>query len=308
MRVVIWCFVMPFTVWAVLRLAGGEPAWQWVPLVAFTPYAAAAGALPLVLAAAVRRWAAAGVALVSVVAMALAVLPRWLPDGNPAASGAALRVLAANLRVGQGDAAELVALVKRLKPDVLALQELTPEARDRLEEHGLRDLLPHAVDRSVAGVGGSGVYARYPLREEPPIMRGSFGQARAVLRPGGGPEVEVVSVHPCAPRHDARVACWREGLDALPRGGGRLRVLAGDFNATLDHAPMRELLDSGYRDAADVTGQGFTPTWPELNWEFLPGVAIDHVLASPAIAVTSFSAHALSGTDHRPVFAELRLP
>ena len=42
-----------------------------------------------------------------------------------------------------------------------------------------------------------------------------------------------------------------------------MRLLVGDFNATLDHAALRRLLDTGYRDAASVVGQGMTPTcWP----------------------------------------------
>ena len=40
------------------------------------------------------------------------------------------------------------------------------------------------------------------------------------------------------------------------------QILAGDFNATLDHAEFRALLDRGYVDAADAVGDGLTPTWP----------------------------------------------
>lgn len=112
----------------------------------------------------------------------------------------------------------------------------------------------------------------------------------------------------CAPRYDYKAQCWADGLAALPRGGDRLHVLAGDFNATLDHPPMRALLGAGYRDAADVTGRGLTPTWPQQGWEPVPGVTLDHVLADSAMAVGAFGVYALPGTDHRPVFAELTLP
>jgi endonuclease/exonuclease/phosphatase (EEP) superfamily protein YafD len=131
--------------------------------------------------------------------------------------------------------------------------------------------------------------------------------------------VEVVSVHPCALRLYARQPCWRSGLRALPDAGeplprlagaspagGPLRVLAGDFNATLDHLLVRELLATGYRDAADATGHGFTATWPQGG--SLPGVAIDHVLADERMSVREFAVHPLRGTDHRPVFAVLTLP
>ncbi|MCP2359933.1 endonuclease/exonuclease/phosphatase (EEP) superfamily protein YafD [Nonomuraea thailandensis] len=305
-----WIVVVPFALWAVVRLSGFEPDWPWVPAVAYTPYAVCAAVLGLALACVLRRWAAGTVALVSVLALVPAVLPRALTDGNPDAEGPALRVLAANLMVGQADPAELMALVERLKPDVLALQEFTPDSMRRLEEAGLRRTLRHAVTRPLTGVGGSAVYARHPVEDGGFIKEGPFGQARAWLTLPGEERIEVVSVHPCAPKRIGRQPCWQAGLEALPRGGGdALRVLAGDFNATLDHLPVRDLLDSGYRDAADVMGLGFVATWPQFgSWLQSPGVTIDHVLADSRMAVRGFQVLKLDGTDHRPVFAELRLP
>nr|BFE88296.1 hypothetical protein GCM10020093_108970 [Planobispora longispora] len=217
-------------------------------------------------------------------------------------------MLATNLAVGAGDTASVMRLVRDLKPDVVTVQELTPEARDRLDDAGLRALLPHVVDRAKSGVGGSGLYSRHPVSERPLIELGAFRQARGVISHPSGHEIEIVSVHPCAPSYDSRIPCWDTGLEALPEAGGQLRVLAGDFNATLDHRPVRDLLDSGYRDAADLTGHGLTPTWPQQGWSRVPGVTIDHVLADRRMAVHAFSVHALPGTDHRPIFAELGLP
>ncbi|WP_433510305.1 endonuclease/exonuclease/phosphatase family protein [Nonomuraea sp. CA-143628] len=305
--VLVWLVVAPFAVWAALRVSPYDGLWPWVPIVAFTPYAAAASVLALALAGALRRWVAGAVALVTVAALALTVLPRWFADGEPAAGGRTLRVLAANLMVGSADTAGLMDLVARLRPDLLTLQELTPKAAAALERAGLRKALPQAVVRALPGVGGSGVYSRYPLTAGPAIQFGAFGQARAVLTEPGGTKIEVVSVHPCAPKYEGRTPCWQQGLVALPRGGGAARVLAGDFNATLDHVPMRDLLAAGYRDAADVTGRGFTATyWPSGGRA--PGVVIDHVLASAGMGVRAFSVESLANTDHRPVFAELTLP
>ncbi|MDA0635970.1 endonuclease/exonuclease/phosphatase family protein, partial [Nonomuraea sp. MCN248] len=229
-------------------------------------------------------------------------------DGGPRAGGTPLRVLAANLMVGLADTGELMALVSRVRPDVLALQEVTPAALERLERAGLRETLPHAVTRPRPGAGGSALYARHPLTPGEAIEHGRFGQVRAELAHPGGARVEVVSVHPCPPKRYGPQPCWRSGLEALPRAGGPPRVLAGDFNATLDHLLMRELLDSGYRDAAEVTGQGLRATWPQGGWGPVPGVAIDHVLADSRLGVRSFSVHGLKGTDHHPVSAVLTLP
>ncbi|GIH94415.1 endonuclease [Planobispora siamensis] len=303
----VWLVLSPFAAWAVLRISGWTPVWQWVQLVAFTPYVAAASALPLLLGLGLRRRAAAVVSLVTSLALAAAVLPRHVSDGEQRPGDRRLRVLAVNVAVGEADTASLVKLVHDLDPDVLTIQELTPDALGRLDEAGLRTTMPHVLDRSNNGVSGSGIYSRYPLTERPLIELGNFRQARAVVAHPGG-KVEVVSVHPCAPTYDYKVRCWADGLAALPRAGGQLRVLAGDFNATLDHRPVLELLDSGYRDAADVAGRGLTPTWPQQGWSPVPGVTIDHVLADERMAVYAFSVHPLPGTDHRPVFAELGLP
>jgi endonuclease/exonuclease/phosphatase (EEP) superfamily protein YafD len=290
-------------------VSGFEPDWPWVPVVAYTPYATVAAVAGGALAWLLRRRAAGTVALVAVLALVPVVLPRALADGNPDAKGPVLRVLAANLLIGQADTAELMRLVERLRPDVLALQEFTPDAMARLDAAGLREVLPHAVTRPLPGVGGSAVYARHPLAAGQTIKFGAFGQARAWLNHPGGARIEIVSVHPCAPKRLGRQPCWQAGLEALPRGDGALRVLAGDFNATLDHLPMRELLAAGYRDAADVMGKGFVATWPQ-NGSLVqsPGVTIDHVLADSRMAVRAFEVLSLRRTDHRPVFAELRLP
>ncbi|MFE3448244.1 endonuclease/exonuclease/phosphatase family protein [Nonomuraea sp. NPDC059194] len=306
--VLAWLLVVPFAVWATLRVTGVDLADRWIQLVAFTPYVAAASVVPLLAAGLLRRWAPLAVAVVTAGALALAVLPRYFTDADPATGDRTFKVLAANLAVGAGDTAELVKLVERLQPDVLAIQELTPDAMKKLDALGLRERMPYRVDRSHTGVWGSGIYSLHPLTEKPLLALGNFRQARAAVKVKGGPEIEVVSVHPCAPSSTAKMACWRSGLAALPRAGGQLKVLAGDFNATLDHWPVRDLLRSGYRDAADVTGQGFTATWPQQGWRPVPGVTIDHVLADARMGVRSFSVHPLSSTDHRPVFAELTLP
>ena len=92
----------------------------------------------------------------------------------------------------------------------------------------------------------------------------------------------------------------------LPPPGERPRVLAGDFNATLDHAVFRDVLRLGYADAALQVGNALTPPWgpPGRN----PLLTLDHVLADRSCAVLAHSVHVLPGTDHRAVYAEIQLP
>ena len=63
----------------------------------------------------------------------------------------------------------------------------------------------------------------------------------------------------------------------------------------------------GYRDAADVAGEGLEPTWPQDEYRS-PPVTIDHVLADRRIGFADYDVLDLPGSDHRAVFARLVLP
>jgi len=195
-----------------------------------------------------------------------------------------------------------------MRPDVLAVQELTPSLARDLDAAGLADLMPERVVESQERSAGIGLYARIPLRPGPITGRLRNPLAVATARPPGGPAVELMAVHVTPPyRH--QVTGWRADLRSVPRATpeGRLRILAGDFNATLDHAELRDLLGSGYEDAAAEVGAGLRATWPN-DRRLPPPVTIDHVLADERAGVREFSVHPIPGTDHRAVFAELVLP
>src|SRR5580692_3472613 len=96
-----------------------------------------------------------------------------------------------------------------------------------------------------------------------------------------------------------------------PRPGGAVscpRCPAGDFNATLDHAQFRRLLSRGYLDAASQAGNGLSFTWGPRPGRRPTLLTIDHVLVDRRCAVLTTSAHWLPGSDHRALYAELRLP
>jgi endonuclease/exonuclease/phosphatase (EEP) superfamily protein YafD len=328
-----WAGVACWGAWAVMRLADGDrlPGFGTLgaPLLAMTPFVVAAVPVPVAAALLVRRWAAAAAAGVVAVILLVTVVPRAIGDDQPAARGPVVRVLSANLFFGEADAAALVALVRRSGADVLSLQELPQEAVQRYERAGLARVLPHKVVDARTGAAGSGLYARYPLRESAPPgdMRMATPQAEMTLP--GGRRVQVTAVHPVPPISSEAYDLWRHDIAALPSartiegaaaGQGRtqgdeqagataarpIRILAGDFNATLDHATLRRLIGRGYADAADRTGGGLIPTWGTGGSG--PPLTLDHVLVDRRCAVGRFAVHDLAGTDHRAVFAEVRLP
>jgi endonuclease/exonuclease/phosphatase family metal-dependent hydrolase len=117
-------------------------------------------------------------------------------------------------------------------------------------------------------------------------------------------------VHPVPPI--GQTLYWRTGMDnQIPASApGPPRVLAGDFNATLDHAALRAVLETGYRDAADCVGAGLTPTWPFYGPRSLitPKVTLDHVLVPTGIGVRDFRAVTIPRSDHRAIVATLLVP
>lgn len=307
-----WLLVTPGAVWALLRLLGLERG-PLVQLFAFTPYATAAALLPLAIALLARRWWQAAVAGVAVLALAVVVVPRAVPADAvpPGAHGPAVKVLTANLRFGGVEPRVVVALVRDQRVDLLALQEITADAARGLAAAGLEDELPYQEVHPEGGAAGSAIYSRFPLRDAGlRVNPGGFWQAYATVAVPGGPTVVIESVHPCAPFGLSQLECWRADLVAQPSAtpDGPVRILAGDFNATLDHAALRRLIDTGYRDAAASVGAGLIPTWGAYGRRKVPPVTLDRVLADRRVGVREVSVYPLPGSDHRAVLAELVLP
>jgi endonuclease/exonuclease/phosphatase (EEP) superfamily protein YafD len=309
---VLWVAAGVPLVWAVARLVGFKSGLLTVQLLAFTPYVAVASLVPLVAAIATRRILPALAAALAVVALAVCVVPRWVQDGDTGAAkagGPALRVLSVNMLFGGADPATVVKLVRTHQVDLVAFQEFTGEGQAALESAGLRDVLPHRIAYPASGVTGSALYSRFPLTDGGVrVHKSGFQQAMATLAVPGAAALQVESVHPCAPTGDG--APWDEDVVDQPpaTASGPIRLLIGDFNATLDHPQLRALIDTGYRDAGDVVGAGYDTTWPYDERWYIPGVTIDHVLADRRVGVERVKSYHMPNSDHRALFAALRLP
>jgi endonuclease/exonuclease/phosphatase (EEP) superfamily protein YafD len=303
---------VPWLVWAIVRSFGLEvgPA---IPAMTFTPYVGLCSPLPLLLALALRRWAVAAVALLVVLAFAHALLGRALAGPQPALrDGVAVRVMTANLYVGAGDARSVVDLVRAQRVDLLALEELPPEEVARLDRAGLKRIMPYRrYEPAAGGASSSGLFSRRPitvLAAENSLRR--QGEPRGLIRVSDALPIDLQVIHPVPPIEPDWRVIWKHMLGELtpPPGGDRLRILAGDFNATLDHHQLRRLLgDGGYVDAADAVGAGYHTTWP-AGRDFPPEITIDHVLVDPRVRVQDVSVRAVPRSDHRAVIATLLLP
>lgn len=132
-----------------------------------------------------------------------------------------------------------------------------------------------------------------------------------LARPDDGTGPVILAVHALAPI-PPMVPGWAQDLRNLAEAcRGDNVILAGDFNATLDHfgglgsSPEAALGDC--LDAAQVTDNAAVGTWPTAL-PALVGAPIDHVMATPNWRVTGMrviQSHDGYGTDHRPVVAQL---
>ncbi|WP_220139968.1 endonuclease/exonuclease/phosphatase family protein [Nocardia huaxiensis] len=306
--------VVPAAVVALVRLTGFERG-PFVQLLAFTPYIAAWSLIPLLLMLILRRRKLAALAFLAVAIFAFTVVPRAFGSAERA-DGSSLRVLTVNMQFGAADPAALVEFVRAHAIDVLALQEYTAEAESALRTAGLDQELPFHQTNPLAKASGSAVYSRHTLvdggvRTNP----GQFAQSYATVVTAAGRRVIVESVHTTPPAHLDNLAYWRRDLNSQPRTSGTEvpRILAGDFNSTLDHGPFRDLLTRGYRDAADTVGSGFTATWGPYEGRHgdrkpIPPITIDHVLADSRLGIAGVSAHTIPRTDHRALLAVLNFP
>lgn len=300
---------------ALVRL--GDPASRRViELVTLTPLGlplAAIGAVTaLVLLGTSDRRRLPGIALV--VALSLSGLHAWwlspLYVGSASAAGQdTFVVMSLNFEVG--DVRDLAGATRDHDVDLLVLLEVTPQHLDQLLATGIESWLPHAAAYAEGDLG-TVVLSRVPVTGSRPLYEGADSQVVDLVDDGLGP-VTLVAIHTRPPYIPDG---WRADHEQTFAALSRIRddkdtavVLAGDFNATLAHAPIRRILGLGFRDAAAQANEGWSPTWPTGGHERRFGVAvpafaaIDHVLTSPSLVVTRASTIDVAGADHRAVLA-----
>ena len=320
-----WVLAVVLTAVAILplvaRAAGGEPPHPYPSLAALAPLATLVAFAGVAVAAATSWWLALLLAIPALTLLAWQLPPAWwtgrktapapepLPDPVPEAQ--TLRVLSLNVLGGSADPAAVVWAIERHQVDVLVVQELTPGMVHRLADVGLGTQLPHSHLDPRPKARGTGLWARWPLTPLPPVPGMVAAAPRARIQPVDGWPVTVTGVHPKAPvRHNVRR--WQQELAAirstLVSSEGQ-QVVAGDFNASRDHRPFRDLLAAGFLDCADAARRRPWPgfTWPAGRW--IPSVMrLDHVLVSRGGATVHTSRIIrVPGTDHRGVLAVIQL-
>lgn len=240
----------------------------------------------------------------------------------PAATDTSVRVLSWNTAGDEVSASQIAQQILAQGADVVALPETTEAVGEEiavmLREQG-HPMWVHHVQFQPDVVDGPkswhttvlvspdlGEYSVIESSEDGSNNTGSVPSA--VLMPVDGSGPTIVAVHAVAPRMED-MDQWSSDLrwiaDQCPEGDF---LLAGDFNATVDHMAGLgvEGGDMGYcRDVASRTGNGYMGTWPS-SLPALLSTPIDHVMASPNWVPTgSVVIDDAGGSDHRGLVVQL---
>jgi endonuclease/exonuclease/phosphatase family metal-dependent hydrolase len=219
-----------------------------------------------------------------------------------------LRILTANLYNGRARPDALRAVINEVDPDVMAVQELSPNAADVMV-----DVFPFGLFDPREDTKGMAL----ALRRPGVVERVPFGP-RSMLRvlldpaywPGLGRPVEVVNAHlhnPLSgPPLKARATRRHQlaALEELLGEPGPARVLVGDFNSSPLWPAYRHLRALA-TDAAVAAGTT-QATWSLWPWSprFL---RIDHAFVQH-LTPTATTTVRIKGTDHSALVVDLDVP
>lgn len=242
----------------------------------------------------------------------------------PAKTEQSLRVMTWNTAGEATDPATIARTAVSMEADIVALPETTIESGEQVaiamremghpmwahhEDFGDREDYPDwdANSTTLLISPELGDYAVVESSSDGTTNTSAVPSVVAMPVDGGGPIV--VAVHAVAPRQEA-MSSWRADLQWIAdQCAADDVILAGDFNATVDHM---DRLGSGSgtlgrcRDAAAATGNGAVGTW-STDWPALLGTPIDHVMATDAWTPTAsvvLNSLDKSGSDHRPVIVQ----
>ena len=219
-----------------------------------------------------------------------------------------LRIVTVNLFNGAASPKALGRFLQRTRPDVVATQELAPNAAAVLEAEFAHGRLEPRLDYLGAGLSlrHPALVERFPLAHRDGL--------RSTLLPGEWPQLsqplEVISVHIANPllRPFARYRAIRgrqvdQILDHV-RAASAPRLLVGDFNAT-PLWPVHRRLAGVLDDAAKALGRP-RRTWG-LRWWAPRLLRIDHAFSQELVPV-SVEVARIGGADHSALILDIVAP
>jgi len=250
----------------------------------------------------------------------------WPISGRPPdVTAARLRVMTYNIKYYKtrnvdGDLSAIAKQITEAKPDLLLLQDASASLDGRIAEL-LRGW-------NVCAFGQYVIASRLPLSESHVGSISFFGHSHSYLRcqlQVGTRFISIYDVHLLTPRSGLAAIRYREGISEFESEtrarlvqAGELAedlqretlpvIVAGDFNAPLASMVCRRATRGRLLDAFANAGRGYGYTYGHSLKFGKSFVRIDHVFVDPRLGVTDCWAGDASGSDHRPVIADIVIP
>lgn len=261
------------------------------------------------------KWACrTALAVLIVAAWLVAILVRVEPLASATSNGPTLKILSANVHSSNADHASLIELIRREKPDVVLLMELTSpwiEALDAIKA----DYPTRRTAADDAGNFGIGVWTKLSCDDAQLLVR-QHGPEPSLLDVAhaelslsiDGHRVRFLGVHPLPPLTPAMKSARDDLLGALADDIAKQRVptiFAGDFNATR-YCPITRNVARRANLGDAMSGVSFS--WPTTAAGYVLGTRIDQILATRddwQLVESHAGTHV--GSDHLPMIATLRL-
>lgn len=216
-----------------------------------------------------------------------------------------VRFLEANVLQSNRDAAALLAMVRKQRPDVLLLTETDDWWASQIQS--LRGELPHLVSEPRGNTYGMMLFSKMPFSgtEVRYLFNPDVPSIRTELALPSGKRIDLYAIHPKPPlpgrdtsERDAEIVIV--GREVHRRA--RPAIVAGDLNdvAWSDTTSLFQQV-SGLLDPR--VGRTLMPTYPAdfplLRWP------LDYVFVSPGFSLTDMKRLGDFGSDHLPVLVEL---
>lgn len=313
MRMLITVCAIGVLALALAVLVAGERVWALDLLTFFWPVLAIVAVVLLLLTLPFGGPFTRIVALALVAACAVPFI--LLPPAPDSTAGEKIRILTANLYVGNPDPAPFVALLTRLQPDIVVTEETRRRFAAAVRGSGL---YPFETGGELSLADDKKVFSRYPIREyrqldDLPGRKIGRHAMRLVIETPAGPLV-VYAIHADTPRspeqwQDRNAYFERLAAAVRAEGEGTPVILAGDWNMPAHSAFFRNFFaTTGYRFARPGLWLPVTRFATRLARFGYFGSTIDHVAVSPQVRVTDWTRGGDIGSNHLPVIVDLALP
>jgi len=246
-----------------------------------------------------------GAMAASVVLNALIVLP-WYVGGDEPSNRAELKLLHANVLSSNIDYDRLLSLLDSETPDLVMLQEVSPDWLVALDK--IRGDYPYSYAEAREGNFGIAFFSRIPFKSVSHFDSPPFGYPTITASLDiDGQVLHFIGTHPMIPVSGPFYAARNEQLAGVAQLLGKQtepKILVGDLNLSQWDINYKQFeQQGGVRNARK--GFGIVPTWPV----FMPFamIPIDHVLVSETISVTGFYSGPRIGSDHLPLIVTFSL-